>query len=379
MKTMIKKIKDIGYTWYLCGLAVLTLFLYTACEDDEGPYPFNSIEVFSIMDTEGNTIEAVIRDQMITIQWPPFQEIPETITPDIIVSERATISPASGETVAFGNETVYTVTAEDGSTQTYTLDRVINAPRPTLLYANGDPRVPYWGELSITLEQPAVNEALGVIGEHYPTDPEEFDLFLVDRDTGTEYLIPDESLSINSLTFIRVALLLGNPAGIEPGWYYPKLVTEFHTVTLEDQPFYLNPPRDGVSGTYNFTIDGMEIGNFSEIQVGQEMLIEYFMNGPAAEYFEGNYVEISFSKKASNGAIIDDFARAPVISDNDQQLVFNLPDAFEPGDQIAGRIRFLNEGYLRYDQNLNGGDFVIGPGTIFERSIPSGNPITVVE
>jgi cytoskeletal protein RodZ len=44
-----------------------------------------------------------------------------TLTPTIVVSDLATVSPASGKVQDFTNPVTYTVTAQDGSTQAYTV------------------------------------------------------------------------------------------------------------------------------------------------------------------------------------------------------------------------------------------------------------------
>ncbi|UXP33095.1 polysaccharide lyase family 7 protein [Reichenbachiella agarivorans] len=51
--------------------------------------------------------------------WLPFQSDRTNLKPTIVVSEKATISPASGESQDFSSPVTYTVTAEDGTTQEY--------------------------------------------------------------------------------------------------------------------------------------------------------------------------------------------------------------------------------------------------------------------
>lgn len=59
-------------------------------------------------------------DKTITVQTPVGTDITK-LAPDIDVSDGAKISPASKEVVDFTNPVIYTVTAEDGSEQKYTI------------------------------------------------------------------------------------------------------------------------------------------------------------------------------------------------------------------------------------------------------------------
>ncbi|MBU2915027.1 polysaccharide lyase family 7 protein [Reichenbachiella agariperforans] len=52
--------------------------------------------------------------------WIPDLSAASNLTPTIVISENATISPASGVAQDFSSPITYTVTAEDGSIQTYT-------------------------------------------------------------------------------------------------------------------------------------------------------------------------------------------------------------------------------------------------------------------
>ena len=58
--------------------------------------------------------------KMITVDVPAGTDVTELV-PTVIVSDKATVSPASGVAQNFTNSVVYTVTAEDGSTENYTV------------------------------------------------------------------------------------------------------------------------------------------------------------------------------------------------------------------------------------------------------------------
>ena len=57
----------------------------------------------------------------------PYGTDVKTLTPTIIVSEKASVSPASDVAQNFSSPVIYTVTAEDGSQQTYTVTVVVAA------------------------------------------------------------------------------------------------------------------------------------------------------------------------------------------------------------------------------------------------------------
>ena len=65
-------------------------------------------------------VNAIITDTNVEITVPSGTDI-TTLTPTIAVSELATVSPASGVIQDFTSPVVYTVTAEDGSVQEYTV------------------------------------------------------------------------------------------------------------------------------------------------------------------------------------------------------------------------------------------------------------------
>lgn len=110
----------------------LLLLLSYSCKKEEALYPYAELVRFEVKDATGNTLQAAIHDNDIVIYWPPDQAVPESISPQLNVSEKASISPASGTKVPFADGTKYTVTAEDGTVKVYTLKRVLNQPKPYL-------------------------------------------------------------------------------------------------------------------------------------------------------------------------------------------------------------------------------------------------------
>lgn len=118
---------------YLSYIAILAFF--QSCTKTETTFekrPYKTIERFALVGYTGDSITAVVKDSNIIVYWADNSVLPATITPNIVVAEKATIAPASGTAVAFDSTTVYTVTAEDGTTQRYRLKTVINIPVPKI-------------------------------------------------------------------------------------------------------------------------------------------------------------------------------------------------------------------------------------------------------
>ncbi len=68
----------------------------------------------------------------------PFATVLTTLIPTIEISPRASISPVSGVTTDFSAPVTYTVTAEDGTTKTFTVEANC-APAPYIGYWTGGP------------------------------------------------------------------------------------------------------------------------------------------------------------------------------------------------------------------------------------------------
>jgi hypothetical protein len=108
------------------------LLLLTACTKEDAKLPYSQITAFTIKDADGNTLSAAITDQDIIVYWPFGQTLPADITPQITVSDQATIKPASGERVAFNGNATYVVTAQNGTTASYKIKIISNQPTPVL-------------------------------------------------------------------------------------------------------------------------------------------------------------------------------------------------------------------------------------------------------
>jgi hypothetical protein len=112
---------------YLLTLCTLIVII-TGCKKETPAYPYNDVTGFAISDAHGDTLQAAISDNELIVYWPPFQDVPDSITPNIRLSARASITPATNVAVPFNDSTTYTVRAQNGSTKTFHLKVMINQP-----------------------------------------------------------------------------------------------------------------------------------------------------------------------------------------------------------------------------------------------------------
>lgn len=102
--------------------ALLLFVLMLACKKDPDPvakssaktlssFTFGSLSPAVVGTVSGNTVMATV----------PFGTAVTALAPTIVVSDKATVSPASGVAKDFTNAVTYTVTAEDGTTAAYTV------------------------------------------------------------------------------------------------------------------------------------------------------------------------------------------------------------------------------------------------------------------
>lgn len=108
-------------------ISMFLLLGLTACKKEYPALPYTDILAFSVKDANGEQLKAVIENNEIVFYWPVGQSVPQEITPDITVADKANISPATGMKVSFNESVSYTVTAEDGTVATYKLKPVVNS------------------------------------------------------------------------------------------------------------------------------------------------------------------------------------------------------------------------------------------------------------
>ncbi|MEH6308613.1 hypothetical protein RYH73_23375 [Olivibacter sp. CPCC 100613] len=173
----------------LIWLSIIALIGISSCKKEYEDYPYHTIEKFTVTDEVGNNLEAALVGDSIWIYWPPFQAVPDSISPVISISKNATISPASGAKVAFNTGTMYTVTSESGLSKTYYLKAAVNEP---IVAITSNPR-------NISL-----GGVLSFRGQYFSTDTNRIAINLIDKDN---HVIPLKLKPENlSSVFVEVPL-----------------------------------------------------------------------------------------------------------------------------------------------------------------------------
>lgn len=209
---------------YILLLALLTMM---ACKKEtvESAYPYTSILSFTVpvADASTGSIEAAVYDQTLTLYWPDYLERPDSIAPEIIVSGRASVQPASGTQVALKDGLRYTVTAQNGQTATYILKLVINQKEPQFS--------------ATTVSIPLYNRyaANGLVYDLFP-DQERTQLFAISA-AGTEYRLPIVSVSRTGIVFFADAYTGAAP---DTGWHRLKVINADRTATSTDPLVYFS-------------------------------------------------------------------------------------------------------------------------------------------
>jgi len=200
----------------LIFILAMLLFAASSCKKEYPSLPYTEIVSFSIKDNNGAVLKAAIVNNEITLYWPPEQTVPETITPVITLSDKATILPASGTTVAFNENTTFTVTAEDGTTVNYKLVPTINYTKP---YISTITSLTTYKEKVYKIQ----NQRFIINGDYFNPDATATKVFLVSADK-TE--VP---ATIALITAIRITVTSANP-----GLYSQvKVITNNRTVLID--------------------------------------------------------------------------------------------------------------------------------------------------
>jgi hypothetical protein len=96
-------------------------FVFACSDSDDPKSSAKSITSFKFSSLTPEVAGIISEsDKAITLSVPSGTSV-TSLTPTIAVSDKATLSPASGVSLDFTNPVKYTVTAEDGSTQEYTV------------------------------------------------------------------------------------------------------------------------------------------------------------------------------------------------------------------------------------------------------------------
>jgi hypothetical protein len=111
-------------------MTAITALALAGCPGTETPGSSGAKRILSFTVTVGEeAVEGAINEtaHTITLALPEGAGV-TALTPVITVSEKATVSPASGAVQDFTDPVIYTVTAEDATTQAYTVTAVVVLP-----------------------------------------------------------------------------------------------------------------------------------------------------------------------------------------------------------------------------------------------------------
>lgn len=188
----------------------LLAVIFTGCRKEYTDYPYTDLTQFSVKDTAGAILKAVIKDQDVIIYWPPFQNIPDSVSPVISVAERASILPASGKKIPFKDGFEYKVTAQNGAVKTYKLKPAINQPDLGL----------------ITPTTSIIGASIAFSGNYFVPDINKTKISLISN-TGVETVLQN----IYSITQLIIWI---SPPEIPEGKYQIKLINGNYTVLPKD-------------------------------------------------------------------------------------------------------------------------------------------------
>jgi|GEM_PF-5120764 len=136
-----------------CFFSMLACVCFICCDDSNSGSSENMITEFSVTidNAEASFAEREISLNSVQLS-PTINQSEKTITatvpydanlsliPEIKISDKASISPALGVRADFSRAVNYTVTAENGSTNTYAV-RLTKAVKPTLMEATNSLRI----------------------------------------------------------------------------------------------------------------------------------------------------------------------------------------------------------------------------------------------
>lgn len=211
---MINKLKS---TISYIALAIVAVCVFWSCETEyvDALYTQNEITSFNI-DLDGTKLYGAISDGSIIIYESLLEELPETVSPEITISENATILPASKESISLEDGTSYTVTAQDGSTASYVLNII-----------------PFNTTLSIIDKNYAASFGNGmyIVGSGFLLDSTRNQVFFISENDNTEHemvideIVEDTYSPSGFGVSIRVTIPEEEETELEGGYYKIKVIS----------------------------------------------------------------------------------------------------------------------------------------------------------
>lgn len=244
----------------------MALLLATACdtEYENAPYPYKELLTFSFT-ADGTSIDAAIAEGQILLYWPHSLALPATITPQLSVSEKATVTPASGTAIPLQDDVTYTVKAEDGSTATYAVKVIVN--QPPLALDNENPAVVSFG-------RPA-----DIRGTNILLDASRTSISLIAADGKETQMVIDTIVDGFGTGFgsnILIQLPEEGTTTLDTGWYKIKVTTGVRTATTSNPVLYIRyryPAFDVIANSITvhrgetFTLTGQHFRQLEDARV----------------------------------------------------------------------------------------------------------------
>jgi len=303
-------------------ISIFFLFSLDACKKEYPALPYTDILSFSVTDANGEPLKAVIENNEIVLYWPAGQVVPQEITPSIIVADKASISPVAGTKVSFKESVTYTVTAEDGTTNTYKLKPVVNSFIPMIKSLFGV-------RLYNTKSFVTTNSEVQLGGDLFNVEEGKTQVFFVNT-SGQ-----DVPVKINNITPISVILdpnvAVGNYQGVKViSGNKSALFNQTFEVIEDPKPMILSNAivaASTVKRTTQFTVTGgMNLNKVNAVElynIATDKFIAVNLKGTTANSITleipagfplGNYVGISYAypksdyyREGSDARFFEDF------------------------------------------------------------------------
>jgi hypothetical protein len=202
------KLQSFISNFYVPLILLASTLMLPSCKKEYPDLPYNAIEQFTIKDAAGNDLKASVEGTSVIIYYPPFQAVPDSITPNITVSEGATVEPASGSKVPFKDGTTFQVKAADGNIKAYTLKALVNQPTP--LVEVGDTQL---------------DMVLVIVAEYLLPDTTQTQVYLIDKQNKETRV---QAATFTEFSASRIVAPL--PAGIDTGLYRVKVISGTHHI-----------------------------------------------------------------------------------------------------------------------------------------------------
>ena len=296
----------------------------TSCKKEKAALPYAEIEKFTVTDPSGKELKASITGNEIVVYWPPLTNLPEFVTPQIVVSEKARVEPVSGTSIPFKDGVVFRVTAENGTVQQYTLKAGSNQPVPVF-------------EVNSS-EFLRIGKNIDLAGEYFIKDTVKTKLFLVDKN-GAQTQLPGITFSV----FYSARISAPVPFQMDTGYYTVKLVCGVRTV--QRGPFHFDRPLLS-------DVVVTDAGKFRK--PGDISSISY--SGPSAKYyynsFTGGMVQMTIHTQLGFEQM-----SLPVTIPGNGQVNFTIPH--KPGKIVTMFFSDAQGNSLYYWEPLEGSEIVI--------------------